>query len=635
MIVGTAGHIDHGKSTLVTALTGRPMDRLAEERRREITIELNFAPLELGNGLVAGMVDVPGHEDFIRTMVAGASGIDVVLLVVAADEGIMPQTEEHLAILEQLGVPAGIPVITKADLGDAEWMQLVMLEVAERLAGSSIRFEAATAVSAREGTGIEALRQRLRLLAGTLPATLPADAFRMPVDRVFSISGVGTVATGTSWSGTLAIGDSVLVLPSGLRGRVRSLESHGRAVDRSEPRARTAVGIAGIERSAFARGDVLVTDELPWAVVSALDVEIALEPHASKPLKSRTRVRLHLGTAEVMARVLPRMPIEPGQSGTARLSLEKRVVARAEDRFVLRSYSPITTIGGGRVLDPHPPGRRSAWPEGMASLDPAERFRSALIRRPEGIPAAALPLLLGLPRAAAAELARAEKTARLLGNLWVTNGAVETTGHRALALLREYHRQHISDPGMPLETLRRSLGARDAVVEAALSDFSRSGRLRRVDGLVTLAGFVPRVAGGDPEIDRVVRVLLDAHLSPPSVPELERTTGRRDLPALLRLAAARGQVEAVERDRYYTREALDQFTSVLNELGQRGEIVPGALRDRLGISRKYLIPLLEWADGRGITVRVGEGRHLKGKAGVGSQESRGGSQALGADSSRP
>ncbi len=611
MIVGTAGHIDHGKSALVTVLTGRPMDRLAEERRREITIELNFAPLDLGNGRVGGMVDVPGHEDFIRTMVAGASGIDLVLLVVAADEGIMPQTEEHLAILEQLEVPAGIPIITKTDLVDAEWLQLVTLDLSERLAASPIRFEAPIAVSARSGAGIDVLRERLQKLATSPQVKLASDAFRMPVDRVFSLAGVGTVATGTAWSGTLRIGDPVLVLPSGLQGRVRSLESYGRPVERSEPRARTAVGIAGIDRSAMARGDVLVTDELPWTAVSALDVEIALLPTSARPLRSRTRVRLHLGTAEVMARVLPRAPIEPGGTGVARLSLEKRLVARAEDRFVLRSYSPITTIGGGRVLDPFPPGRRSAWPAGLASRDPGERFRSALIRRPEGVSAAALPLLLGLHRAGAAEVARAEPTARLLRDLWVTTGAVEAVGTRALTLLREYHRQHISDPGMPLETLRHSLRARDVVVEAALSDFSRTGRLRRIDGVVALAGFVPRVAGGDAEIERIVGLLLHAHLSPPSVPELERSTGRRDLNALLRLAASRGRVEAVERDRYYTREALDQFATVLAELGEHGEIVPAAIRDRLGISRKYLIPLLEWADGKGITVRVGEGRRLK------------------------
>ena len=618
MIIGTAGHIDHGKSALVSALTGKPMDRLLEERRREITIELNFAPLDLGSGKIAGVVDVPGHEDFVRTMVAGASGIDLVLLVIAADEGIMPQTEEHLAILEQLEIPAGIPVITKADLGDSEWLQLVTSEVAERLAASPIEFEPPMRVSAKTGAGIEALRQRLVARAAALPPRLSGDGFRMPIDRSFSLAGVGTVVTGTARSGRLSIGDWVLVLPGGLRARVRSLESYGHAVERSESRARTAVGLAGLERRAVTRGDVLVTDELPWVAASALDVEINLLPGAARPLKQRTRVRLHLGTAEAMARVLPRVPIEPGETGLARLSLEKPVVARAEDRFVIRSYSPVTTIGGGRVLDPSPPGRRTAWPEGLASRDPAERFRAALIRRNQGIEAVALPLLIGLPRAAAAEIGKAETSARLVGDIWVPAGTVNAVGARALGLLREYHRQHISDPGMPLETLRHSLQAREVVVEAALSDFARAGRLRRIEGVVALAGFVPQVVGGDAVIDRVVHILLEAHLNPPSISELERSTGRRDLLAILRLAAARGEVEAVERDRFYARAALDQFTAVLNDLGQQGEIIPGAVRERLGLSRKYLIPLLEWADGKGITVRAGEGRRLKR---VGSQES--------------
>src|SRR5688572_418901 len=577
MIIGTAGHIDHGKSTLVTALTGQAMDRLAEERRREITIELNFAPLDLGPGLVAGVVDVPGHEDFVRTMVAGASGVDLALLVVSADEGIMPQTEEHLTILEQLGVRVGIPVITKADLADTEWLQLVMLEVSERLASSPIAFDSPIAVSARTGTGIETLRERLAAHAKTLGRRPSSDAFRLPIDRVFSLAGVGTVVTGTAWSGGLSVGDSVVALPTGLHGRVRSLESFGRAVDRSEAGARIAVGIGGIDRAALARGQVLVTEELPWSPSAALDVEIALDARAPRPLKSRTRIRLLLGTAEVMARILPRSPIEPGGRGLARVSLETSLVARAEDRFVLRSYSPVTTIGGGRVLDPSPPRRRGQWPEELASDEPSERFRILLQRRPGGIQNSSLPIILGLPPARSIEVARHEPGARRLGNLWVTAATVEEVGTRALTLLRDYHRQHPSERGMPLETLRHALRARDVVVEAALTDFARAGRLRRSDGVVMLAGVAPRVAGGEAEIDRIVRILADAHLSPPSVAELEQSTGRRDLGALLRLAASRGQVVAVERDRYYVCEALDQFAGVLNDMGQRGTIIPAAV----------------------------------------------------------
>jgi selenocysteine-specific elongation factor len=613
MNIGTAGHIDHGKSTLVQALTGHRMDRLAEERRREITIDLNFAPLDLGGGRVAGVVDVPGHEDFIRTMVAGASGIDVALLVIAADEGLMPQTEEHLLILEQLGVARGIPVVSKVDLVEDEWLQLVLLDVSERLAASAVAFDAPVPVSAKTGTGIETLRERLAEHARLLEQRPAGDDFRMPVDRVFSLAGVGTVVTGTAWSGRVAVGDPVLALPAGLRGRVRSLQSHGHSVDRSDPGARTAIGITGIERSALRRGDVLVTGQLPWTPTLALDVEVALATSAPRPLTSRTRLRLLLGTGEVMARVLLRESIQPGAKGLARLRLEAPVVARAQDRFVLRSFSPVTTIGGGRVLDPLPPKRRAVWLPGLGSTLPEERFRSILQRRPGGVERSLVPLLLGLPEGISTGVARREPTARLVGDVWLTASAIEEAGRRALALLREYHRQHPAEAGMPLETLRHNLRARVEVVESALDDFARSGRLRRHDGRASLAGFVPRVAGGDAEIDRIVQILADAHLAPPSVAELEVSTGRRDLGALLRLAAAKGRVEAVERDRYYVREALDQFTGVLQDLGREGRIVPAEVRDRLGISRKYLIPLLEWADGRGITVREGDGRRLRTK----------------------
>jgi selenocysteine-specific elongation factor len=613
MIVGTAGHIDHGKSSLVTALTGRRMDRLAEERRREITIELNFAPLDLGNGRVAGVVDVPGHEDFVRTMVAGASGIDLALLVIAGDEGIMPQTAEHLLILEQLQVARGIPVITKTDLVDPEWLDLVVSDVAARLRRSSVVFDEPVPVSVKTGVGLDTLRDKLTTQARLLHPRPANDAFRMPVDRVFTLAGVGTVATGTVWSGRLAVGDAVVALPSGLRGRVRSLESFGRAVTRSEPGARTAVGIGGLDRHAVDRGSVLVTDQLPWSPVSALDVEIEIDTSAPRPLVQRTRVRLLLGTAEVMARVLPRGTIQPGWRGMARLKLEAPLVARAGDRFVLRSFSPVSTIGGGWVLDPQPPIRRTAWPPGLASKQPAERFRALLQRRPAGIERAQLPLLLGVSEEAAGQVARLEPEARLLDGLWVASSVVEEVARRALSLLRDFHREHPADPGMPLETLRHALHARGLVIEAALDDAARAGRLRHREGIISLSGFEPRIEGGDVEIDRIVKILSEAELTPPSVVELERSTGRRDLQHILRLAAARGRVEAVERDRYYTREALERFTKVLNDLGQSGLIVPATIRDRLGISRKYLIPLLEWADGRGITIREGEGRRLRSK----------------------
>ena len=611
MIIGTAGHIDHGKSALVEALTGRAMDRLAEERRRGITIDLNFAPLSLGDGRTAGVVDVPGHEDFVRTMVAGASGIDLALLVIAADEGIMPQTLEHLAVLEHLGVAAGIPVVTKADLVEPGWLELVLAEVGDRLAGSPVGFEAPIAVSAKTGSGLEELRERLAARAAVLAPRRSADLFRLPVDRAFSLAGVGTVVTGTAWSGRLALGDAVRLLPSGKLGRVRSIESYGATLEQSEPGARTAVGIAGIQRDEAHRGTWLVAAAAPWAAVKAMDVELALQSDAPRALAARARVRVHLGTAEVMARVHPRAPIEPGGRGLARLVLEEPVVARGGDRLVLRSFSPVTTIGGGRVLDPSPPPRRTVWPGGLASEDATVRFAALLERRPGGLAAADLPVLLGLAPAEAASAARAAPGACQVGELWVRETTLTELGARALNLLKAHHRARPSDRGLSLETLRHSLRAPDVLTERALADLGSAGRIRVADGVAMLSGFVPRVEGGDAEIDRVVRILEEAGLSPPTLTELAEQTGRRDVSAILRLAAQSGKVEAVERERYYARPALDRFAATLAEIGRESLIAPAALRDRLGISRKYMIPLLEWADAKGITERVGDARKLR------------------------
>jgi selenocysteine-specific elongation factor len=611
MIIGTAGHIDHGKSALVAALTGQAMDRLAEERRRGITIDLNFAPLPLGDGRTAGVVDVPGHEDFVRTMVAGASGIDLALLVIAADEGIMPQTLEHLAVLEHLGVEAAIPVVTKADLAEPDWVDLVLAEVADRLARSPVRFDPPVAVSARTGRGLDELRARITEHAASLRPHRAADLFRLPVDRAFSVAGVGTVVTGTAWSGRLAIGDAVHLLPSGRSGRVRSIESYGAALEQSEPGARTAVGIAGIQREDAHRGTWLVSADSPWMPAQAIDAELSLQPDAPRVLTARARVRVHLGTAEVMARVHPRAPIEPGGRGLARLVLESPLVARGGDRLVLRSYSPVTTIGGGWVLDPSPPRRRAPWPAGLSSQDPRTRFPALLERRPAGVPAAELPVLLGCVPAEAAAIAQATPGVRQVGGVWVRESTLADLGARALSLLKAHHRTRPSDRGLSLETLRRGLRAPDPLAERAVADLASSGRIRVADGIATLSGFVPRVEGGDAEIDRVVGILEQAGLTPPSMGELEQQTGRRDVAAILRLAAQAGKVEAVERERYYARPALDRFTAALAELGRDSPIAPAALRDRLGITRKYLIPLLEWADAKGITERVGDARRLR------------------------
>ncbi|HEV8356453.1 MAG TPA: selenocysteine-specific translation elongation factor [Gemmatimonadales bacterium] len=608
MIIGTAGHIDHGKSALVTALTGLTMDRLAEERRRGITIDLNFAPLRFDGLPPAGIVDVPGHEDFVRTMVAGASGIDLVLLVVDAAQGPQPQTWEHLAIVEQLRIPRGLPVITKADLAEPDWIELVAEELGQRLAESPVAFEAPAVVSATTGQGIAELATRLRALVEQFRRDDPDDAFRMPIDRAFSIAGVGTVVTGTPWSGALRVGDAVTILPSGIAARVRSLEGYGAPVAEGRPAMRTAVGLAGVEREAVGRGHVLVAGSLPWRPTEALDLELELLPGAPA-LSRRSRVRLHLGTAEVIGRLYPRSELAAGAPGLARIALEAPVVARGGDRVVLRSYSPVRTIGGGRVLDPLPP-RRAGWPGGIRSEDPAARATALITRRPAGVPALDLPLLLGLPAAAARSLVSKLASVVLAGDRYLAAAATETLRQAALAAVEEHHRRHSAERGLSLETLRRSLRTPEEVATAVLDALVKQGELKMSDGLVARPDFKPRLARSDAVLERVLEALERAGLEPPTVAELERELGLKGLLEVLRFAAQEGRVIGVERDRYFAPASLNQFVIVLRELGTLQPITPPKVRERLSISRKYLIPLLEWADRTGVTRRVGDARVL-------------------------
>jgi selenocysteine-specific elongation factor len=287
------------------------------------------------------------------------------------------------------------------------------------------------------------------------------------------------------------------------------------------------------------------------------------------------------------------------------------VVARGGDRLVIRSYSPVATIGGGRVLDPLPPTRRASWPGGLTAAEPGERLGALIDRRPGGVESALLPVLVGLPPKTALAAARGLTGAREADGIWIAQRIVEALGVKALAEIRRFHRAQPGERGLPLETVRHALRPPGPVVEAALGDLARAGRSRQRDGVAALAGFAPKVEGGDAEVDRIVGILEAAGLSPPNLAELEAATGRRDLGAILRLAAAGGRVEAVERDRYYARAALDRFMQTLTEMGREADIVPSAVRERLGISRKFLIPLLEWADGKGLTVRIGDVRRLR------------------------
>jgi selenocysteine-specific elongation factor len=618
VIIGTAGHIDHGKSALVEALSGRKMDRLAEERRRGITIDLNFAPLEFPDLPPAGIVDVPGHEDFVRTMVAGASGIDLVLLVVDGSQGPQPQTWEHLAIVEQLRIPLGIPVITKADLADPEWLELLAEDLAVQLAGSPVRFEAPCVVSAVTGLGIAGLLARLAEHCRThTPDTTP-DAFRMPVDRAFSIAGVGTVVTGTPWSGALRVGDTVRILPGEQTARVRSLEAYGREATSIGPGSRAAIGLAGVERIAVGRGMNVLTGPVPWRVTTALDTEVELLP-GTAAVKRRLRVRLHLGTAEVLGRVYPMEALEPGGRAPARIVLEGPVVARGGDRFVLRSYSPVITIGGGRVLDPLPP-RRSArvWPPGLRSTNPGERAAALLQRRSQGAPAGDLALLLGVPDAAARRLAGELDGVTIAGETLISRSVTVRLRAEAITRVSRFHAEVPGEEGLSLETLRSSLKAPASVVEGIVDGLIRRGDLVVTAGVAALPGFSPQPTGNPEEIRRIVAVIAAAGLMPPSTGELEASLGITGVPHLLRLAAKEGSVVRVESERYFSTQVLERFTLTLTQLATQQSITPGAVRDHFGLSRKFVVPLLEWSDREGVTKRVGDIRVLVNRSKAGS-----------------
>ncbi len=616
-VIGTAGHIDHGKTALVKALTGVDTDRWEEEKRRGITIDLGFAPLPLTGEIQASVVDVPGHEGFVRNMLAGATGIDVALLVIAADEGLMPQTEEHLAIVELLGVRRGIPVISKRDLVDAEWLELVRSEVGARLGSSRVRWEPAVATSAVTGEGLDELREALRRVAGDLVERPADDVFRLPIDRVFAVAGAGTVVTGSTWSGTVAVGDAVQLLPLGREVRVRSIEVHGQAADRAVPGRRTALALVGVDKSELARGHVAVTGP-GWRATTVFDAAVELLPVTRKPIASRTRVRVHLGTAEVLARVVQTRAIAPGERGPARLLLETPLVARGGDRFVLRSFSPVTTIGGGVVLDPFPPPRSRVRRRGLAAdQGPAQRLRLLAAEAGlSGISPGTLAVRLGVsPGRVTAVIAEAGDAVLALPDAVVPRNAVAAEAARLTEVLRRHHEERPLDPGMSLQALRAAVRAPappSAVIDAVLEHAAASRAL-------VLAGSVAHLPGWSPALDarsrdaraQIARRLGDARWQVPTVGELEREFPGLPVRALLAHLARDGTAEPVDTERYAARGALAEFRAALEAtLRELGSATPAELRDRFGLTRKYLIPLLEWADRRGVTRRTGDARVL-------------------------
>jgi selenocysteine-specific elongation factor len=605
VILGTAGHIDHGKTALVRALTGVDTDRLPEEKRRGITIELGFAPLSLDGVGTIGVVDVPGHEAFVRTMVAGATGIDLALVVVAADEGVMPQTREHLAILELLGVRRGIVALTKADLVDDEWLALVEEDVRAATA-TVLRDAPIIPTSAVSGQGIAELRAAMAEMARTIPARSNDDLFRMPVDRAFTIKGTGTVVTGTVWSGRLARDETVRILPSRHSARVRGIQGHGSQLDVATAGGRTAIALAGVDVADVPRGSTIITDR-DWRPTTFARADVTLVPDLAVAVRPRTWFRFHVGTAEVGARVVARA-IDSSHPFAARLVLDEPVVLRAGDRFVLRTSAPLNTVGGGVITDPYAPKRARPWSPGLSARD---RFAQLLEEAgAEGVEAATLPVRLGLSTSEVRDLTRVVgDEVAVVGGRIVARARLAALQGELLAVVTRYHADHPLDAGISTQLLRSQLKGGAEIVDAALQAEVAARRIASSAGVISLGGWAPKLDTGSSALSASILARLSAAgAEPPSVEELAGELGQDPGP-VLRFLERQGEVVQVEQSRYYAANSLKLVIDRLRTAMSGGaEVGPSELREKLGLSRKFLIPLLEYCDRVGHTNRNSAGR---------------------------
>jgi selenocysteine-specific elongation factor len=621
-IVGTAGHIDHGKSALVRALTGTDPDRLKEEKERGITIDIGFAHVALDAEVTASFIDVPGHERFVRNMLAGAHGIDAVALVVAADESVMPQTREHFHICRLLGVARGLVVLTKCDLADAESQALAELEVRELVKGSFLEGAPLLRVSARTGQGLDELRGALRELARSAPLRAVEGLLRLPIDRVFTLKGFGTVVTGTLVSGRLVGGEELVVLPSGRRARVRGLQVHGAAAESVAAGSRAAVNLAGLEVQELARGDVLAHPDT-LRPTSILDVEVASLP-GERALKQGSRVRVHAASAEVLARVrlLEAGPL--GATGLAQLRLERPVVVGRGDRLILRSYSPSVTIAGAVVLDPEatkPRGRDAGRLERLRALRQADVPQAArLMIQAAGANGLDLATLVARVTAPAGLLRAALEGSSEIASfgvppaVFLSRPALDALAAAGLQALRRFHDENPLKAAMPREELRRRLFARhtDAVFEAVLSELAARGEARLVSDAVALAQHAVRLTPAEQAARAALLEAVQAGgLAGVELPQFAGASGvePRLAERVSRLLQDEGLLRRVGEGLLVHREHLERLKVDVRRRWPPGSRLDVAgFKELTGLSRKFVIPLLEFLDRERVTRRAGTDR---------------------------
>ena len=631
IILGTAGHIDHGKTSLIKAMTGVDTDRLKEEKARGITIELGFASLDLPGGQHLGIVDVPGHEKFIKNMVAGATGIDIVVMIIAADEGVMPQTREHMEICMLLGVRHGLVAMTKIDMVDEEWLELALEDIRDFSQGTFLEDSPILPVSSVTGQGIPELITALDTLAGDIPPRPPSSLFRLPIDRVFTMKGFGTVITGTLVSGKVTVGDTIMVYPSGITSKVRGIQVHNQSAESAEAGMRTAINFQGLDKATVQRGEVL---SKPGALIPSYMVDLSFHYLTSnkKPLKNRTLVRLHTGTDEVLGHLvlLEQEELPPGQTTVAQIRLDSPVAIVKDDRFVIRSYSPIRTIGGGQVLNPTPQKHKRLKPEVISGLQHlADEDPEAIITYHiqqagyGGVSYSHLKVMSNLGGKQLDTILQhmlSRKTSLLTdkeNQIYIHQSTFNTLQQKSAEYLAKYHEINPLKAGMSKEELRSKFPrlSNSKLFNQVLNQMIKSKQIVQEENTVRLESH--RVSLGVDQADvreKILTAYQKGRLQPPYFREVVKTLNadpKRTKEVLMHLVEE-GQIVKTKEDLYFHAKAVDELkTRLVDFLKSHGEITTPQFKEMTGASRKYVIPLIEYFDSKNVTLRVGDSRKLR------------------------
>jgi selenocysteine-specific elongation factor len=631
IILGTAGHIDHGKTSLIKAVTGVNTDRLKEEKRRGITIELGFADLDLPSGQHLGIVDVPGHEKFVKNMVAGATGIDIVAMVIAADEGVMPQTREHMEICALLGIRYGLVVLTKTDLVDEEWLELVVEDIRDFVQGTFLEMAPIVPVSAANGAGMEDFVKTLDELSAAIPKRPPSSIFRLPVDRVFTMKGFGTVITGTLISGQVQVGDTIMLYPSGITSKVRGIQVHNNSVNTAEAGMRTAINFQGLEKASVNRGDVLSN---PGALKSSymLDVSFDYLKSNKKPIKNRTRVRFHTGTNEVLGILvlLEKDELLPGETAIAQLRIDAPVAVIKDDRFVIRSYSPVRTIGGGNILNPIPKKHKRFKPEVIDGL------KGLMDHSPEdiisyhideagygGVTHSDLKIMTSLHEKELQKIMQnlmSNRTVILADRdpqTYIHQKTFEKFKIETSDYLADYHTANPLKTGMPKEELKSKFSAFQGtkVFNLMLNQMVKDKEIVSEENAVCLSSHTVSLGMDQADIkQKIIDVYEKSGLTPPYFKELPKDFEVEASLAkdVLMLLVEEGRIVKVKEDLYFHEGAVKALRQrLIDFLKSNGEMTTPQFKEMTGVSRKYLIPLIEYFDAQNVTIRVGDIRKLR------------------------